>query len=303
MHLYVYSCNMYRHIRVMRRGEGTMRVAVMTDSTAYIPVELREKLNIHMIPLSVVFGDEAYREEIDITTEQFYKKVKEAEQLPTTSQPSIGTFVEMFEVLAQDYDAIITIHLSQKLSGTYQAAVSAGEMVEGIEVYAYDSELSATPQGFYALEAAEMAEQKKTPEEIIRRLDDMKERVRAYFMVDDLSHLQRGGRLSGAQAVVGSLLRIKPVLHLVEGRIEPFEKIRTRKKAINRIMGMLEEDAQAGNVSRVVFIHGNTEQSALDLQAEFNKKYPDIETLISYFGPVVGTHLGEGSVGVSWYTN
>lgn len=287
----------------MRRGVGTMKVAVMTDSTSYIPAELRKKYNIHMVPLSVVFGNEAFREEIDITTEQFYEKVKAAEELPTTSQPSIGTFVETFEELSKDYDAVITIHLSQKISGTFQAAISAGEMVEGIDVYAYDSELSAMPQGFYALAAAEMAKEEKTPEEIINHLDELKETVRAYFMVDDLSHLQRGGRLSGTQAVVGSLLKIKPVLHFVEGSIEPFEKIRTRKKAINRIMGMLEEDAKAGNVRRVVFIHGNAEQAALDLQAEFNKKYPSIETIVSYFGPVVGTHLGEGSVGVSWYTN
>lgn len=280
-----------------------MKVAVLTDSTAYIPIELRKKHNIYMIPLSVVFGEESYREELDISTEEFYKKVKESDQLPTTSQPSIGTFVELFEELAKDYDAVITIHLSQKFSGTFQAAISAGNMVEDIKVYAYDSELSTIAQGFYALEAAEMAAQKTEPEEIIKRLDQMKEKVRAYFMVDDLSHLQRGGRLSGAQAIVGSLLKIKPVLHIVDGEILPFEKIRTRKKAINRIISMLEDDVKAGIVNRVVFIHGNVEQSALDLQAEFNKKYPSIETMISYFGPVIGTHLGEGALGVAWYTN
>src|SRR5699024_4132139 len=149
------------------------------------------------------------------------------------------SFVEIFEELAQEeYDAVITIHLSHKLSGTLDSAESAAEMVEGIQVYAYDSELSAMPQGFYALEAAEMAKEQKTPEEILERLDQIKQKVRAYFMVDDLSHLQRGGRLSGAQAIVGSLLKIKPVLHFVEGEIVPFEKIRTRKKAINRINNM-----------------------------------------------------------------
>ena len=280
-----------------------MRVAIMTDSTAYIPADIRENNNIHMIPLSVVFGDIPYREEIDITTEAFYKKVKESDNLPTTSQPSVGIILEKLEELAKDYDAVISIHLSSKISGTYQAVMSAGEMFKGIKVYAYDSEYSAMPQGFFALAAAEMARENKSPTEIIEKLDQIKTNMRAYFIVDDLTNLQRGGRLSGAQALIGSLLNIKPVLHLVDGVIVPFEKIRTRKKAITRIVGMLEEAVNQGNVRKVAFIHGNDEQSAIDLRNDFSNKYPHIETMISYFGPVVGTHLGEGSVGLSWYTN
>lgn len=279
-----------------------MKVAIMTDSTAYIPVELRKKLHIHMVPLSVVFGDSSYREEIDITTEQFYQKVRGAEKLPTTSQPSVGDVVEKLEELAKDYDAVISIHISSKLSGTYNSVESAANMVDGIKVYAFDSEISAMAQGFFVLEAVQMVEQNKEPAEIIERLQEMKKKVKAYFMVDDLSHLQRGGRLSGAQALVGSLLKIKPILHVVDGSIVPFEKIRTRKKAVHRIMDMLEEEARADQVVKVVFIHGNDEPSALDLRAEFAEKFPAIETMISYFGPVLGTHLGEGSLGVCWYT-
>lgn len=274
----------------------------MTDSTAYIPSELREKHHIHMVPLSVVFDDISYREEIDLTTEEFYQKMSESEDLPTTSQPSVGDVIEKLEELATDYDAVISIHLSGKISGTYNAVESAGEMVENdIKVYPFDSELSAMPQGFLALEAAEMAQQNYTPDEIMERLVQMRDSIRAYFMVDDLTNLQRGGRLSGAQALIGSLLQIKPILHLVDGVIVPYEKIRTRKKAVNRIIGMLEEDANKGNVAKVVFIHGNDEQSALDLSKSFSEKYPDIEIVISYFGPVVGTHLGEKSLGISWY--
>src|SRR5690625_139689 len=279
-----------------------MKIAVMTDSTAYMPKELRSTYNIYMVPLSVTINGETYMEEVDITMQEFYQKVKTAKHLPTTSQPSIGAFVEKFEELAQSYDAVITIHLSKKISGTYQAAISAGQMVDGIKVYAYDSELSCMPQGIYAIEAAKMAQQQKTPEQIIKRLDQMKKKVRAYFMVDDLTHLQRGGRLSGAQATVGSLLKIKPVLHFVEGKIEPFEKIRTRKKALQRIIGMLEDDAHMNNVSQVAFIHANVKEAALNLQATFQQKYPSIETFISHFGPVIGTHLGEGALGAAWFT-
>ncbi len=273
----------------------------MTDSTAYIPEKIREELNIHMVPLSVVFDDESYREELDITSKEFYQKLKEHKELPTTSQPSIGYVAQKLEQLAEDYDAVISVHLSSGISGTYQAVVSAGQMVDDIKLYAYDSEVSCIVQAFYCYEAVKLAKQNKTPEEIIARLDEMKQSMRAYFMVDDLTNLTRGGRLSNAQAVVGSLLQVKPILHFVDKQIVAFEKIRTRKKAINRIMSMLEEDAQQGKDLKVSFIHANDEQAAINLEAEFKAKYPDIETSISYFGPVIGTHLGEGAIGVGWY--
>ncbi|MFC4557532.1 DegV family protein [Virgibacillus kekensis] len=279
-----------------------MKVAVMTDSTAYISETLISQYDINVVPLSVVFGDESYREGIDITTEEFYRKVKEAESLPKTSQPSIGTVTHTFEELAKDYDAVISIHLSSGISGTYEAVAAAGEMVDGIDVYPYDSELSAMAQGFYVLEAAEMARNNKSPDEIINRLNEIKKSIRAYFMVDDLRNLQRGGRLNGAQALVGSLLQVKPVLHFVDKKIVPFEKIRTRKKALNRIIGMLEEDAKQGKKLRVVFIHANDEPSALELKERFDSMYPNVESSISYFGPVIGTHLGEGAIGVCWYS-
>ncbi|WP_047980840.1 DegV family protein [Ornithinibacillus contaminans] len=278
-----------------------MKVAVMTDSTAYIPKAMRDAYGIHMVPLGVIFGDETYQEEVDLTTEEFYQKIKDIKELPTTSQPPIGLITEKLEALRDEYDAVVSVHLSSGISGTYQAVVSAGDMVEGIDVYAFDSEISCMAQGFYALEAAEMAKENKTPEQIIARLEEMKKTMHGYFMVDDLTNLHRGGRLNGAQALVGSLLQVKPVLHFVDKVIVPFEKIRTRKKALNRIIGMLEEDAQEGKVAKVVFVHANDEQAAMELKEEFNEKYPDTEALISYFGPVIGTHVGEGAIGVCWY--
>ncbi|WP_210367191.1 DegV family protein [Bacillus sp. REN3] len=277
-----------------------MRTAVVTDSTAYIPEELREKWDIHMIPLNVIFGDESYREEIDMTAEAFYEEVKHKE-LPTTSQPAIGEFVKLYEKLAEECDAVISIHLSSGISGTYQGAVTADEMVEGIETYPFDSEISCMVQGFYALEAAEMAKQGQAPEVIISRLNEMKQSVRAYFMVDDLSHLQRGGRLSSAQAIIGSLLQVKPLLHFVDKLIVPFEKVRTRKKAMNRIVELLDEDASKGGEYRAAIIHANREEEALEWKSELEAQFPNVEFYISYFGAVIGTHLGEGSMGMGWY--
>lgn len=279
-----------------------MRIAIVTDTTAYIPDELLEKHTIHTIPLSVVFGDDSFQEGIDITTEAFYDRVRTERILPTTSQPPIGMFIELYEKLAKSYDAIISIHLSKKISGTFDAAISAGNMVEDVDVYPFDSGLSAMPQGLFVLRAAELIHDGAEIQDIMSILEDMKQQSYAYFMVDDLSHLQRGGRLSSAQALVGSLLHIKPVLHIPDGTIIPFEKIRTRKKALKRIMGLLESDAEAKKVAKAVFIHANDEPSALELQREFQNKFPQIETIISGFGPVIGTHLGEGSLGVSWYT-
>ncbi|MGM0902854.1 MAG: DegV family protein [Bacillota bacterium] len=277
-----------------------MKTAVVTDSTAYIPKELREKLNIHMIPLSVIFGNESLREEIDLTAGEFYEKVKDS-KLPTTSQPPIGQFVELFEGLAKEYDAVISVHLSSGISGTFQGAVTAGSMVEGIQVYPFDSETACMVQGFYALEAAELAGQGKSADEIIARLNEMKESMRAYFIVDDLSHLQRGGRLSNAQAFIGSLLKVKPLLHFVDKKIEPYEKVRTKKRALNRVSDLLGEAVANGGEYRAVIIHANREDEANDWKAELEAKYPNVEFSISYFGPVIGTHLGEGSLGMGWY--
>ncbi len=276
-----------------------MKTAIVTDSTAYIPKELRDELHIHMVPLSVIFGQETYREEIDITNTQFYEKVRE--QLPTTSQPPIGEFVSLFETLAKDYDAAVVVTLSSGISGTYQGAVSAGEMVEGIDVYTFDSEISAMIQGFYVLEAAEMAKQGNTPQEILARLDEMKQSMKAYIMVDDLSHLQRGGRLNAAQAFVGSLLQVKPIVHFVDGKLVPFEKIRTRKKALKRIFNLLGEVASEGVPMKASVIHANHPEEGEEIKAELERAYPNVEFSLSYFGPVIGTHLGEGAIGIGWY--
>jgi DegV family protein with EDD domain len=276
-----------------------MKTAVVTDSTAYIQKEIRDKWNIHMIPLNVIFGNEAYQEEVDITAAQFYQQVKEKE-LPTTSQPPIGQFVELFETLSKDYEAVISIHLSSGISGTFAGAVTASTMVDNIKVYPFDTEVSCMPQGLYAIEAAKMALDGAVAEEIVSRLEELKKTARAYFMVDDLSHLQRGGRLSSAQAIIGSLLQVKPLLHFENKVIVPFEKIRTRKKAMNRIVDLLREDAASGDPYQAVIIHANREEEALEWRSELESLYPNVEFSLSYFGPVIGTHLGEGAMGLGW---
>lgn len=278
-----------------------MRTAIVTDSTAYIPEEIRQQLEIHMIPLNVIFGDASYQEELELTADQFYIKVNEQEALPKTSQPAIGLFVELFEDLSRKYDAVISIHLSSGISGTYQTATAAAQMVEGVRIYTYDSEISCAIQGFYVLEAARMAMAGKAPEEILQRMDEIKQSAKGLFVVDDLNHLQRGGRLSGAQAFIGSLLQVKPVLHFENKVIVPLEKIRTQKKALKRVVELFDEDARQGLPMEAVVIHAKREEKAQELAQQLKEAYPHVDVSIGYFGAVIGTHLGEGTIGLGWY--
>lgn len=275
-----------------------MKTAIVTDSTAYIPKDVREKYDIHMIPLTVILGSEVYEEEKELTASEFYEEIK-TKELPTTSQPSIGKFVELFEKLSENYDEVISIHLSSGISGTYQGAISAGDMVDGITVFAFDTEVSCMVQGFYAIEAAKLVRAGKTAAEIMPILDELKETSHAYFMVDDLSNLQRGGRLSSAQAIIGSLLQVKPLLHFKDKLIVPFEKIRTKKRAMKRIVELLRE-ATNGDSYYAVIIHANREEEAKEWKVELEQEFPNIEFSLSYFGAVIGTHLGEGSMGLGW---
>jgi DegV family protein with EDD domain len=277
-------------------------VAIVTDSTAYIPKSMLSEYEITMVPLSVIFDNESYLEEKEIQADDFFEKVKKENVLPKTSQPSIGSFVETYETLARTHDEIITITLSSGISGTYQSAHSAGDMIDGADVYVFDSEISCMMQGFYVLEAARMAQDGFGSKEILSRLQKIKSQgTNAYFLVDDLSHLHRGGRLNAAQLVVGSLLQIKPVLTFGDKQIVPYEKIRTRKKALNKIMTLFDEAAKGGDMIKATLIYSTNKEEAENLKAELEEKYTNVNIILSYFGPVIATHLGEGALGLGWY--
>lgn len=278
------------------------QVAIVTDSTAYIAEDVREKLGVHMIPLSVIFGTEMFAEEVEICADQFYKKMAESEELPKTSQPAVGQFVELFTSLKEKgYKEIISIHLSSKISGTYNSALQAGQLVDGIDVYVFDSSISCAPQAYYVEKAAELAKQGLVAKAIIEQLEQLRPNIRAYFIVDDLKHLHRGGRLGSGQLVVGQLLKIKPILHFEDGVIVPFEKVRTEKRAINRILQLLEEDVASSKKFTATVIHAMTEEKAKQIANMISERLTNVDVNISYFGPVIGTHLGEGSLGISWY--
>lgn len=281
-----------------------MKIAVVTDSTAYLTPEECQELNIHVLPLSVIFGQETYREEVDITMEDFYARVKQSDIFPTSSQPAVGETLELFRELSKQYDVIIPILLSSGISGTYQTVVTiAEELQQEVAIYPIDSGISCAPQARAVRLAALMAQDGSyTVEEIITRVKALLDRTAAYFIVDDLNHLQRGGRLSAGAALVGSMLKIKPILAFDEKKIVAVEKIRTQQKAMKRIEQLFEEDTQTldGEGYELVIIHANAPTVAQEWQQQLQAQYPRLRTSIAYFGPVIGTHLGEGALGVSW---
>lgn len=278
------------------------RTAIVTDSTAYLSEAWVKENQVNVIPLNVVIGNESYQEMVDLKTDAFYREMSATEKLPTTSQPAIGDFITLFESLAaKGYEEVVTIHLSAQISGTYQSALSAAEMVEGIKVLGFDSEISCAPQGYFVQEAVKLADAGKSAQDIVHALKDFKQSVRAYFMVDDLNHLHRGGRLSGAQRIVGNMLKIKPILHFDEGKIVPFEKVRTEKRALSRIFDLLNEDADQRNLTQITVIHANRVEKAEELVSSLKQQHPSVEISVSFFGPVIGTHLGEGSIGIGWH--
>lgn len=277
------------------------KIAWITDSTCYMEPELLEKYDIHVVPLSVVFGEESYRENLEITAEEFYEQIKSTKNLPKTSQPSVGEFMVLYEELKQKYDRGIAVHLSSGVSGTYYTSQTAAELAE-FELAAIDSEIATYPVSFILLEGIKAQEDGKSYEEIVKHMTAIKDRVQAYFLVDDLAHLHRGGRLNAAQFLVGSVLQIKPILHLHEKKIAPFEKIRTYKKAKARIFDLFKEDAETGVPINAVVIHANHLSEAEVWKSEIEAMYPNVNVKLSNFGPVIGTHLGQGAVGLSWYT-
>lgn len=276
------------------------KIAVVTDSTAYLSEDVVKKHHITVVPLSVNFGDETFKEEVDITGPDFYNKMKNTEKLPTTSQPSVGDFLTAYEALAAEYDEIISIHLSSGISGTIQAATQAAEMVENVKVSIVDSEISVSPQALLVKETVAAIGAGWDVNQIVSHLEQLKQTGRAYFIVDDLAHLHRGGRMNAAQFFIGSMLKIKPVLTFENGKIVPFEKIRTFKKAKARIFDLLHEDGSKGEPFVVSIVHANIEADAQEWAKEVKEKYPHAEVDVTNFGPVIGTHVGEGTIGMTW---
>ena len=281
-----------------------MKIAVVTDSTAYLEPEVAEQYGIKVVPIPFIIDNKVYNEGIDITTEEFYSKLKTTESFPSTSQPAIGELINLYTSLGNEgYDAVISIHLAGTISGLVQTIENIREQVTNIDVIPFDSKITVRLMGNLAIAAAKMAQAGKDVDEIISTLKSLRSTIKEYFVVDDLQNLVRGGRLSNASAFIGSVLKIKPILTFDDesDKIVAFDKVRSTKRALKRVEDLFEENIKDRSYPlRLIVFHANNEEMAMEWKAKLQEKYPDYPIDVSYFGPVIGTHLGEKALALGW---
>lgn len=259
--------------------------------------------DIRVIRSTLIVGGEEYTDFIDIKADEFYKMIQENPDLhPTTAQTATGVILETYEQLKKDgYEEIFVVTISSKLSGTYEGALMAANMIKDIKVTVFDSKTVAYNEAHMILTAAEMVQEGKEVPEIIDRLSKIRENQGLLISVDTLKYLVKNGRLSNAQGFLGSMLKIKPMLHLSrEGKVEPVEKIRTRQKALKRIAEKFAEDVYEDGM-RVYLLHANAYDAIDAVKADLAEKIPALKDIPAYpLTPVVGAHAGHGALAIGW---
>jgi DegV family protein with EDD domain len=273
-------------------------IAIVTDSTADLPSQLTRTRSITVVPLTLNFEGRSLLDGVDIRPSEFYRKLPNATTHPTTSQPSAGRFAEAYAELLTDHFDVISIHISEKLSGTYASAVQGAEMTDSKRVHVIDSQLVSMSLGLITLAASEMVSRGDGASSIVDRVSAMREQVQTYFSVATLEFLRRGGRIGRASAMLGSVLQVKPVLCIRDGLVTPLERVRTFDRALNRVVELTRE-VDGGKGLCVIVGHADAEADAERVARELE---PNCETLmIQPLGPVVGAHAGPGVVGVGVY--
>ncbi len=280
------------------------KVAIVTDSTAYIPIPLMKQLNISVVPLVVIWGDETYEDGVDISPNEFYIRLQTSKIIPTTSQATVISMTNTFErLLEQDYD-ILGIFISSHLSGTIDSARQAREMLrkgkEKVEIL--DSQATTMAMGWPVLTAARAAMAGENLANCQKLAEKTRDQTGVLFVVETLEYLRRGGRIGGAQAMLGTILKVKPLLELQDGKIEPVEKIRTKRKALERMLDLAEEKMGGNSPIRLATVHANAEEEALALLETARHRFNPVESLQSPLSPVIGTHAGPGTVALAFVT-
>ncbi len=278
------------------------KVAIVTDSTAYLPDALLAQYSISVTPQILIWGDETFQDGVDIQPDEFYKKLGNAKTMPTTSQVAIVTMKTTFEKLLEAGYDVLGIFISAKLSGTMESAIQAREMLPkaGTKIVVLDSNSTSMAMGFHVLTAARAAQAGANLAECLKLAEEARKHTGVYFVVDTLEFLRRGGRIGGAQAMLGSALNLKPLLELRDGRIESIEKVRTKGKAINRMIELIIERTAGRDPIRLATLHANAESEAKSaLEAAAAQVHP-IEQVLASVSPVIGTHAGPGTVGLAY---
>ena len=281
-----------------------MTIKIVTDSTSYIADEYIKKYDIKLVSLNVIINGVSSRE-LDIENEVFYEEIKNSKEIPKSSQPIPNEMLNTFREIVEDDDSIVGIFLSSKMSGTYSNANMIKDMIledyPDAEIHILDSKTNCMQMGFAVIEAARTASEGKSINEVINAANHVINNSRFLFTPETLEYLKKGGRIGGAAALFGNVLQIKPILTVVNGETSVFKKVRTRKKAIEEIVKTVLEEIESKGFGDIVVHHINCQEDGLKLaKALENKLGKKVE--IQSIGPVIGVHVGPGSIGIAYYT-
>jgi DegV family protein with EDD domain len=282
-------------------------IQIVTDSSAHLPMEERQKHNIAVIPLKAIFGTTVYRDEVDLTNEQFYRMLPHAKEHPTTSQPSAGEFEQFYKPFIEAGKEIVSLHLPSKLSGTYASACAAKQNLEQqlkrtLPISIVDTPWLSMALGLLVIAAAQAAEAGQSREQVVATIQALIPRLNLIFVLDTLEYLRRGGRIGGARALVGTLLQVKPMLEIRDGQVEPLEQPRSRARALARLLEVLEERS-GHRPLHVGVLHADARQDAERIAEHIRAQYECKEFYFTEIGPVIGVHSGPGAVGLAFYTD
>lgn len=281
-----------------------MAIKIVTDSTSYIADEYIKKYDIKLVSLNVIINGVSSRE-VDIENEVFYEEIKNSKEIPKSSQPIPEEMLNTFREIVEDGDSIVGIFLSSKMSGTYSNANMIKDMIledyPDAEIHILDSKTNCMQMGFAVIEAARTASEGKSINEVINAANHVINNSRFLFTPETLEYLKKGGRIGGAAALFGNVLQIKPILTVVNGETSVFKKVRTRKKAIEEIVKTVLEEIESKGLGDIVVHHINCQEDGLKLaKALENRLGKKVE--IQSIGPVIGVHVGPGSIGIAYYT-
>ncbi len=278
------------------------KIAFVTDSTAYIPSDLCKQHNITVTPQILIWGEQTYQDGIDIQPAEYYSRLKDAKVMPTTSQVPIPVMQSTFQGLVDQGYEVIGIFISSKLSGTMHSAIQAREALGSAadKVTVLDSQTTAMALGFQVLAAARAAQDGASVQDCLALAEKARDHTGVYFAVDTLEFLHRGGRIGGAQRLIGTALNMKPVLAVLGGRVEPVERIRTKGKALERVIELVSEQVNGKSNIRLATLHANSAAEANSVLDKASRQVGAVESLQTDVSPVVGTHTGPGTIGLAY---
>ena len=277
------------------------KVAIVIDSTAYLSPELLQQYDIGVIPLHVNWGGKSLLDGVDITPDEFYARLPMSKDNPSTSQPSVGEFQEFFSKVAETADSIVGIFISEELSGTLSSARTALKTMDDYPIEIIDSRSTTLGLGLMALAAARAAEEGEEYKAVAEVVRAIVPKIRIIFVVDTLEYLHRGGRIGGAQRFIGSMLSIKPVLHIDDGRIESLSSVRTKKKAVNHMLDVFTQEMKGKHGIHVGVLNAAVSQESEIIAQQVRERVETVEILRGELSPVIGTHTGPGAVGLAYY--